>query len=424
MDGWESRRKRTPGHDWCVVRLGVPGRVAGFEIDTRHFTGNYSAAEIFVLPKRPGGSGRASGLDEGHERLALNGDDRVYVAVEHEEPVTHVRLDIFPDGGVARLRVWGRVAKDWSTADADAPLDLLAMENGGRGIIANDEHYGCIEKSDRARPRRRHGRRLGDAAAARARARLGGAGAGRSGAHRGGRRRHGAFQRQLSDRCFLQAAPAATGTPEEIAAASEGWPPALEVKLEAEGPRLSERARRSRRRPPGAAGTSFPTASQPAAAGRSVRKGRRMTSLSTHVLDTMHGRPAAGLKVALSGPDGEISRERDQHRRPLPRSGAGRAEPGRYALRFSVADYYRGLGVALPDPPFLDEVTVDFGISPDGGHYTCRCSSRLMPIRPTGAADRWGLDRRMAQSRLEMAVPDRGHRLDRVESISSGSTTI
>ena len=49
MDGWESRRKRTPGHDWCVVRLGVPGRVAGFEIDTRHFTGNYPpGAEIFV----------------------------------------------------------------------------------------------------------------------------------------------------------------------------------------------------------------------------------------------------------------------------------------------------------------------------------------------------------------------------------------
>ena len=84
--------------------------------------------------------------------------------------MTHVRLNIFPDGGVARLRVWGRVAKDWSTVDADARVDLLAMENGGRGIIANDEHYGCDRKSDRARTRREHGRRLGDAAAARARA--------------------------------------------------------------------------------------------------------------------------------------------------------------------------------------------------------------------------------------------------------------
>ena len=65
--------------------------------------------------------------------------------VEHAEPVTHVRLHIYPDGGVARLRVWGRVAKDWSAVDADAPLDLLAMENGGRGIIANDEHFGGVE---------------------------------------------------------------------------------------------------------------------------------------------------------------------------------------------------------------------------------------------------------------------------------------
>jgi allantoicase len=67
------------------------------------------------------------------------------VPIEHKEPVTHVRLNIFPDGGVARLRVWGRVAKDWSKVDPDTALDLLAMENGGRGIIANDEHYGCIE---------------------------------------------------------------------------------------------------------------------------------------------------------------------------------------------------------------------------------------------------------------------------------------
>ncbi|MDB5423162.1 MAG: allantoicase, partial [Phenylobacterium sp.] len=49
MDGWESRRKRTPGHDWCVVRLGVPGEIAGFEIDTSHFTGNYPpGAELEV----------------------------------------------------------------------------------------------------------------------------------------------------------------------------------------------------------------------------------------------------------------------------------------------------------------------------------------------------------------------------------------
>ena len=132
------------------------------------------------------------------DRLALKGDDHVYVPVEHGEPVTHVRLNIFPDGGVARLRVWGRVAKDWSAVDADARVDLLAMENGGRGIIANDEHYGCVENLYGAGARREHGRRLGDEAAARAGARLGSVGARRAGADRGGRRRHRFFQRQLS----------------------------------------------------------------------------------------------------------------------------------------------------------------------------------------------------------------------------------
>ncbi len=146
MDGWESRRKRTPGHDWCVVRLFFFFVLACFEIYTRHFTGNYPpGAEIEVCRSDEAVPGEGAGWTKVTSRLALKGDDRIYVPIEHRESVTHVRLHIFPDGGVARLRVWGRVAKDlWSVA-AGSPVDLLAMENGGRGIIANDEHYGCIE---------------------------------------------------------------------------------------------------------------------------------------------------------------------------------------------------------------------------------------------------------------------------------------
>ncbi len=94
-----------------------------------------------------------------------------------------------------------------------------------------------------------------------------------------------------------------------------------------------------------------------------------MISLSTHVLDTMLGRPAAGLALALSRPDGEISRGATNAEGRCTDLAPGGLAPGRYALRFSVADYYRALGVALPDPPFLDEVTVDFGVSAEGGHY-------------------------------------------------------
>ena len=94
-----------------------------------------------------------------------------------------------------------------------------------------------------------------------------------------------------------------------------------------------------------------------------------MTTLSTHVLDTMSGRPAAGLTVVLSGPDGVIGCGTTNADGRCPDLAPAPLLSGRYALRFSVADYFRRLGVTLPDPPFLDEVTVDFGISAAGGHY-------------------------------------------------------
>lgn len=94
-----------------------------------------------------------------------------------------------------------------------------------------------------------------------------------------------------------------------------------------------------------------------------------MSTLSTHVLDTMHGRPAAGMALVLSGPEGEIARGTTNDDGRCPGLTSGALAPGRYALRFAVAEYFRGLGIAFPDPPFLDEVTIDFGIAPDGGHY-------------------------------------------------------
>ena len=236
MDGWESRRKRTPGHDWCVVRLGVPGLIAGFEIDTRHFTGNYPpGAELEVCRSEEEMPGEEADWVQVTQRLALNGDDRIYVPIAHDEPVTHVRLHIFPDGGVARLRVWGRVAKDWAKVDPDERIDLLAMENGGRGIIANDEHYGCIENL--TAPGR--GVNMGDGWETRRR---------REPGHDWAVLALGApgrieevivdtahFKGNYPDRCFLQVSADAKGSPEEIAAQSEAWPLLLpETRLEAD----------------------------------------------------------------------------------------------------------------------------------------------------------------------------------------------
>ena len=94
-----------------------------------------------------------------------------------------------------------------------------------------------------------------------------------------------------------------------------------------------------------------------------------MSTLSTHVLDTMHGRPAAGLAVVLTGPDGEIARGITDADGRCPGLVQGALAPGRYTFRFAVAEYFRAAGVALADPPFLDEVTIDFGIAADGRHY-------------------------------------------------------
>ena len=94
-----------------------------------------------------------------------------------------------------------------------------------------------------------------------------------------------------------------------------------------------------------------------------------MSTLSTHVLDTMNGRPAAGMALVLGGPGGEIARGTTNADGRCPELAPAGLAPGRYWIRFGVADYFRRLGVALPDPPFLGEVTVDFGIAAGGGHY-------------------------------------------------------
>jgi allantoicase len=144
-DGWETRRRRTPGHDWAMVRLGVPGIVAGIVVDTAFFTGNY--------PPRASVDGAAI---EGHASVdelskadwqpllplsELAGNTENAFSVASDRRVTHVRLNIHPDGGVARLRVHGTAVPDPRILDA-GPLDLAALENGGHVSGVSDAFYG------------------------------------------------------------------------------------------------------------------------------------------------------------------------------------------------------------------------------------------------------------------------------------------
>lgn len=143
MDGWETRRRREPGHDWCVVRLGLPGAVTGVVVDTAHFTGNYPESCSVEGCRAPDGAWQQATWRELVPRSALAGGSRNPFPVDAGEPVTHVRLNIFPDGGVARLRVHGVVAVDWERVLApgnDPCLDLAALEHGG-AVVACSDHY-------------------------------------------------------------------------------------------------------------------------------------------------------------------------------------------------------------------------------------------------------------------------------------------
>lgn len=94
-----------------------------------------------------------------------------------------------------------------------------------------------------------------------------------------------------------------------------------------------------------------------------------MSSLSTHVLDTMHGRPAAGMAVSLYSADGVVAAGRTDDDGRCPGLFPASLAAGAYRLEFAVAAYFRGMGVTLPEPPFLDVVAVAFGIADGGGHY-------------------------------------------------------
>jgi len=148
MDGWESRRKRTEGNDWCIVQLATSGKIAGVDIDTNHFLGNhppFASVEAVnhppmenidyanlhwkvILPKSP--------ILPGSHNFFEISDHNIY---------THIRLHIYPDGGVARLKVYGEIFKDWSQVDGREILNLAEVNNGAKAILCSDMFFSHME---------------------------------------------------------------------------------------------------------------------------------------------------------------------------------------------------------------------------------------------------------------------------------------
>lgn len=145
MDGWESRRKRTPGHDWCVVKLGVSGVIRGFNVDTNHFLGNHPPHCSIEACNSPEGDWERAEWIEVLARSPLNPGSEHYFEIEDERQWTHVKLHIYPDGGVARLKVFGEVQKNWSGTSATDLVDLAAARNGAKSIICNDMFFSHMD---------------------------------------------------------------------------------------------------------------------------------------------------------------------------------------------------------------------------------------------------------------------------------------
>lgn len=140
MDGWlETRRKREAGYDWCIVRLGVTGKVSGFDLDTSFFTGNYPASASIEGCYAPDDQLENTTWVPLSENSVLSPDHHHFFSCEAHK-ITHIRLNIFPDGGVARLRVYGNVLLE--NIDSTQQIDLIGLKNGGRIVAFSDAHYG------------------------------------------------------------------------------------------------------------------------------------------------------------------------------------------------------------------------------------------------------------------------------------------
>lgn len=142
MDGWESRRKRVNGHDFAIVRLARRGVIHGVDLDTSHFTGNYPPAASLQACDCAGDPTEATVWTEILPSVNLQGNSHHYHALAGDKPWTHVRLHIYPDGGIARLRLYGQPQRDWSAASRSELFDLASVENGGYVVAANNQHFG------------------------------------------------------------------------------------------------------------------------------------------------------------------------------------------------------------------------------------------------------------------------------------------
>lgn len=234
MDGWESRRKRVAGHDWCTVRLARPGIVHGIDLDTSHFTGNYPpAASIEACALSTGDPDPGTRWFTLLPAVNLAGNRHHYFPVDSSQRCSHLRVNLFPDGGLARLRVYGTPELDTASADAEGLIDLVSALNGGTVVATNNQHFGFA--SNLLLPGR--GVNMGDGWETRRRREPGNdwciIALAQSGSIESIEIDTCHFKGNYPDRCSLQATSQAAGTRESLITQSMFWPMLLaEQKLQ------------------------------------------------------------------------------------------------------------------------------------------------------------------------------------------------
>ncbi|WP_321796171.1 allantoicase [Caballeronia sp. J97] len=229
MDGWETRRKRTTGYDYCIVKLARAGVIHGIDIDTSHFTGNFPpAASIEACTSESGNPQEDGDWREIVPSTTLQGNHHHYLEIADTRAYTHLRVNIYPDGGIARLRVYGQPKTDFSRVERGTLLDLAAIENGAYLVAANNQHFGPA--SQMLMPGR--GVNMGDGWETRRRREPGNDWAivalANPGVIRAIEVDTAHFKGNYPDRCSLQAARVEGGTDESLVTQAMFWPVLLD----------------------------------------------------------------------------------------------------------------------------------------------------------------------------------------------------
>jgi allantoicase len=148
MDGWESRRKRTEGHDYCIIELGTAGKIAGVDIDTNFFLGNHpphASIEAATITDSENIDFDKIVWKEILSKSPLGPGSQNFYDIKDNSIYTHLKLHIYPDGGVARLKVYGEVYKDWSTVNTSETVNLAAATNGAKSVLCNDMFFSHMD---------------------------------------------------------------------------------------------------------------------------------------------------------------------------------------------------------------------------------------------------------------------------------------